>query len=184
MFYAFPNDSVAYHVVDEYMFGDDFLVAPVIHHGIKKMKIYLPKGTWYDWFDHKKFEGGQWVEMPLKLETIPVFVRAGAFIPMVKAVPSTDDYSSKELTVLYFPLPGKSSEGIMYEDDGKTYGAYEKGVYEILRFWTKNGQKFKFSVHGDYQGAPQERKVHFVVIGDKKADHDFILKPGKMKVIK
>ncbi|MBN2615836.1 MAG: DUF5110 domain-containing protein [Bacteroidales bacterium] len=183
LFYAFPDDSTAYHTVDEYMFGDDFLVAPVLEPGIKTMKVYLPKGLWYGWFDHKKYEGGKWINMPLQLETIPIFVRAGAFIPMVKAVHSTDYYSSQELKVLYFPLPGKSSAGMMYEDDGKTFGAYEKGAYEMLRFWTQDGKKFKFSVHGSYKGAPEERTVHFVIVGSDK-QKDFVLKPGKIEIIK
>ncbi|MBN2639349.1 MAG: glycoside hydrolase family 31 protein [Bacteroidales bacterium] len=182
LFYAFPEDSTAYHTVDEYMFGDDFLVAPVLEPGIKTMKVYLPKGLWYGWFNHKKYEGGKWINVPVVLDNIPIFVRAGAFIPMVKAVHSTDYYSSKELTVLYFPS-AKASEGMMYEDDGKTFGAYEKGEYEMLRFWTKDGQKFKFSVNGSYRGAPKERKVHFVVVGSDKPK-DFVLKQGKIEIVK
>jgi len=184
LFFEYPNDTTAYSVVDEYFWGPDFLVAPVLHPGVKSLKVYLPKGVWYSWWSHKKFEGGHWITVPVKLETIPIFVKAGAFIPMVKAVKSTKYYSSKELTVLYFPLPGKSSESMMYEDDGKTFGAFKGGNYELLKFSTTDGKKFIFSVSGKgYQGMPAKRKVTFIVVGRKKPVH-FILKSGKAWVIR
>lgn len=183
LFFEYPNDSTAYSVIDEYFFGPDFLVAPVIHPGVKSLKVYLPKGLWYSWWDHKKYEGGKWITVPVNPETIPIFVKAGAFIPMVKAVNSTDYYSSKDLTVLYFPS-AKSSEGVMYEDDGKTFGAYKDGDFQLLKFNSDEGKKITFSVSGKgYEGMPSERKVTFIIIGKKKSVH-FNLKSDKTKVIK
>lgn len=181
LFFEYPNDSTAYSVIDEYFFGPDFLVAPVLHPGVKSLKVYLPKGLWYSWWNHQKFEGGKWITVPVNLETIPIFVKAGAFIPMVKAVNSTDYYSSKDLTVLYFPS-GKSSEGVMYEDDGKTFDAYKVGNFQLLKFSTEDGKKFTFSVSGKgYKGEPSIRKVTFTIIGQKPVH--FNLKSGQTKVV-
>ena len=184
LFFEYPNDTTTYSVLDEYFWGPDFLVAPVLHPGVKSLKVYLPKGLWYSWWSHKKFEGGQWITVPVNLETIPIFVKAGAFIPMVKAVNSTAYYSSRKLKILYFPLPGKSSKGVMYEDDGKTFGAFKNGEYQLLKFGTEDGKEFTFSVHGNYRGAPHKRKVHFVVVNNKKLSKNFVLKTGGIKSVK
>jgi oligosaccharide 4-alpha-D-glucosyltransferase len=182
LFFEYPDDSTAYSVIDEYFFGPDFLVAPVLNPGVKSLKVYLPKGLWYGWWDHQKFEGGKWITVPVDLETIPIFVKAGAFIPMVHAVNSTDYYSSKELTVLYFPLPGKSSDGVMYEDDGKTFDAYKAGDYQLLKFSTDDGEKFTFTVSGKgYENMPTKRKVTFIIVGQKSVH--FTLTSGKTREI-
>ena len=146
LFYEFPDDSIAYTVTNEYFLGKDLLVVPILKPGVKTKKLYLPKGIWYSWWTAKKYTGGQWIDIPVKIETIPIFVRAGAFIPMVKAVNSTDDYSSQHLTVRFYPDPSqKASKDVMYEDDGKTFGTYGKGVYEILTFRQKNNRQFEFT---------------------------------------
>jgi alpha-glucosidase (family GH31 glycosyl hydrolase) len=175
LFFAWPEDTTAYSVMDEYLWGDDFLVAPVLHKTLKQKRVYLPKGTWYDWWTGRKYTGGQWITVPVTLQTIPVFVKAGSFIPLVKAVESTDNYSSKNLTIRFYPAgKGNSSSGQMYEDDGKTFGAYEKGAYELLQFKNVNGKKYLFSRSGkQYAGMPMERNVRFEIMTDKK--------PGKVK---
>jgi len=166
LFFDFPNDSVTYSVMDEYMWGNDFLVAPILHKKAKQRRIYLPEGTWYDWWTSQKWKGGRWISVPVRLQTIPVFVKAGAFIPMVKAVESTDDYSSKDLTIRFYPAgKGISSGGQMYEDDGKTFGTYEKGEYELLRFQNVSGKTFLFSRTGkQYEGMPLARNVKFKIM--------------------
>lgn len=81
IFFDFPEDEVAYDIEDEYMFGPDILVAPVLEEGMKKRKVYLPKGaTWRHWKKDEKYEGGQWIECDAPLSSIPVFLREGADI--------------------------------------------------------------------------------------------------------
>ncbi len=169
LFFAFPKDSITYSVMDEYLWGDDFLVAPVLKEKEQTQRIYLPDGLWFDWWNNKTFKGGRWINFPINLETIPVFVRAGAFIPMVKAVESTDYYSSRDLTIRFYPAgKGKSSAGQMYEDNGKTFGAYEKGQYELLRFQNVSGKTFLFSRTGkQYEGMPVQRNVQFEIMTGK-----------------
>ena len=169
LFFAFPNDTATYSVMNEYLWGDDFLVAPILHQRVQQRHLYLPEGIWYDWWNNKKYTGSRWITLPVRLQTIPVFVRAGAFIPMVKAVESTDNYSSKNLTVRFYPATGgKSSRGQMYEDDGKTFGAYEKGHYELLRFQNIAGKTFLFTrTGGRYKGMPLSRQVKLKIMATK-----------------
>jgi len=147
LFYEFPDDSTTYGINNEYFLGKDLLIVPILKHGVKSKRLYLPKGIWYSWWTAKKYTGKQWIEVPVRLDNIPVFVRAGAFIPMVKAVNSTEDYSSENLTIRFYPDPsGGPSKSRMYEDDGKTFRTYEKGEYELLTFSQKNNRQFEFSV--------------------------------------
>jgi alpha-glucosidase/oligosaccharide 4-alpha-D-glucosyltransferase len=70
--------------------------------------------------------------------SIPVYVRAGAFIPMAKVVQSTRDYSARQIDLHYYhDASVAGSEGKMYDDDGETRDAYAKGKYEIVRFTSR-----------------------------------------------
>ncbi|HEX9171352.1 MAG TPA: DUF5110 domain-containing protein, partial [Telluria sp.] len=73
-------------------------------------------------------------------DRIPVFVRAGAFIPMAKVVQSTRDYSTRHIDLHYYHDASiKSASGKLYDDDGETAHAYEQGKYELVRFTGKSG---------------------------------------------
>ena len=76
------DDAAAVARGDEYLYGRDFLVAPVFEKGATSRQVYLPRGTWYDFWTREKMEGGHEIARKVDLETIPVYVRAGAVIPM------------------------------------------------------------------------------------------------------
>ncbi|OCL08055.1 glycoside hydrolase family 31 protein [Glonium stellatum] len=75
-FYVFPEDSQCWEMEDQYMFGDKYLVAPVLHAAQQRRKVYLPKDTkWRTYGGNTSFDGGQAVDVPCPLETMPVFIR-------------------------------------------------------------------------------------------------------------
>ena len=83
LFFDFPNDKTTYSIDDEYMFGPDILVAPVLYEGTRYRKVHLPEGAkWTDANNDKTYEGGQWIECEAPLDVIPVFLRDGAKIPV------------------------------------------------------------------------------------------------------
>ncbi len=83
LFFDFPEDRECWNVEDEYMFGPDILVAPVLYEGMTKRSVYLPEGTeWKDINSGKIYSGGQWIEVPTPLSVIPVFLRAGIDLPI------------------------------------------------------------------------------------------------------
>ena len=100
---------------------------------------------------------------------------------MVNPVNSTDDYSSKKLTVKYFfGVDNKINKGIMYDDDGKTFGTYEQGKYELLEFSTNDNKHFIFISKGHFCGISEKRKITFEVIDGKGVKTKKIkLKNGK-----
>jgi alpha-D-xyloside xylohydrolase len=76
MFYEFPDDKICWDVEDQYMYGDKYLVAPILKADIRSREVYLPKGTsWRAFEGEELFEGGKMVEIGAPLDTMPVFVR-------------------------------------------------------------------------------------------------------------
>src|SRR5690606_17287548 len=78
----YPEDDTAAAVGTEYLWGRDLLIAPVIAKGSKAREVYLPEGTWYDWWTHEKHTGGTWATRVVDLGTMPIYARAGAIIPL------------------------------------------------------------------------------------------------------
>ena len=77
LFYDFPEDKKAWEVEDEYMFGPDVLVAPVLYEGIREREVYLPEGNWRNINDGREYAGGQTITAAAPYDAIPVFVKAG-----------------------------------------------------------------------------------------------------------
>jgi alpha-glucosidase len=128
----FPDDAGAVATPgDEYMFGSELLVAPVLYEGQSNRKVYFPKGTWIDWDYGYDYEGGrEWV-VAAPQNRIPVAVRAGAIIPMAPDMKNTSEKPWDPLTLEVFPS-GKS-EFTLYHDDGRSF-AYESGDFTVTRF--------------------------------------------------
>lgn len=133
MFYAFPNDSTTYSLQNQYMWGSSILVAPVIEKGLKSLKIYLPEGKWFDMNLDNAFDGKQWIEYPLTIENIPVFIKAGSFIPFVAdTLSSTDYYKPNNYTVWYFPSGKTVYE--QFEDDGHSNKSIQNNQFELIHY--------------------------------------------------
>jgi alpha-D-xyloside xylohydrolase len=83
LFFDFPADAAAQEVDDQFMFGPDLLVAPILHSGATKRIVYLPAGvTWTDAWTGKKLKGGQTITAAAPLEKIPLYLRDGRKLPI------------------------------------------------------------------------------------------------------
>ena len=128
MCYAFQNDPACYEDGINFMFGDSLLVANVVEKGAKIRSVYLPEGSaFYDFYTREVYEGGQTIEFPVNLGSIPLFVRSGALIPMASnQMMNLMNETVTGLTILC--APDKEGSFILYEDDGVSMD-YEKGLY-------------------------------------------------------
>jgi alpha-glucosidase (family GH31 glycosyl hydrolase) len=181
LFFEEPDNPEVAGMDDTYLWGPGLLVAPILEKGQKSRKIYLPKGNWFDFFTEEKYEGGRWIEKPVTLENIPVFARGGSFIPMIEPIQNTEKYSSENLILhYYFDEAVKQSGFTMYEDDGKTKDAYEKGLFELLDYKANSlDDLLIFSLnrekHTAYSGMPKTRTIELVI-------HNISNLPGKILV--
>ncbi|MCP4322495.1 MAG: DUF5110 domain-containing protein, partial [Alteromonadales bacterium] len=167
-----------------YLWGDAFLVTPVVDADINSVAIALPKGVWFDYFTNKneiakKYQGGQNINLPTSLETLPVLVRAGSFIPMIDDIQSTQDYDSSQLTLHYYADASvTSAEYEMYEDDGETYQSIENGLFELLHFSAEQKQHLSINLSRESQGydnMPKERNMTLVI-------HNVTQQPNKVSI--
>ena len=111
---------------NEFLFGEDLLVAPGVTAGEFQRKVYFPKGTWYDFETAKSYSGPKTVTVDAPLDHIPMFVRGGAIVPTRQVVEYVDQAPIDPLTFEIYP-EGNSSR-VYYEDDGISYN-YQKGVF-------------------------------------------------------
>jgi len=175
LFYAYPDDSIARRIETEYLWGDNLLVAPVVQKGLTSLKIYFPAGKWIDFNTEKEYAGLQWTDYPLTLQHIPLFVKAGSFIPMIKPLKTTDNYTSEEFIVRYYP-EGKS-QFTQYEDDGWDNLALNDGKYELIRYegnHTQTTTTITLSRTGSWPGMPAKRTMTFEVYN--------MAQPGKVLI--
>ena len=173
----------------EMMLGRDILVAPVYDsmeesQGWHARGIYLPEGTWYDWNDGRLVEGARTLAAyPVTLSTLPVFVRAGAVIPMYEAALSWAGMNREKL--IFDIYPGGEGECTVYEDDGQTrsyeYGEWTKQTVKVSSQSPETPSDILISIEGvrgrGYAGQPQSRRYEFFVHSGAKPQH--VLLDGK-----
>jgi alpha-glucosidase len=154
----FPTDPAAVDVNDEYLFGNDLLVAPVTKDDETSRSVYLPAGVWYDYWTGRRYTGPRNVAAEAPLERIPLFVRGGAILPSQQPVQYTDQAPIDPLTLDVYP-DGVSSRSY-YEDDGISFN-YERGVYLLRQLTareTARGVRVEISApQGTY--APAKRSL-------------------------
>ena len=127
----FPADAKARGISDEYMFGPALLVSPVTAYKARSRSVYLPGGSWYDFWTGKLQEAGaggatgRTIEASAPYDEIPVYVRAGSIVPVGPEVQYTTAKQADPITL--FVYAGADGEFTLYEDDGLTYN-YEKGM--------------------------------------------------------
>ncbi|MDH5413289.1 MAG: DUF4968 domain-containing protein [Flavobacteriaceae bacterium] len=143
LFFEEPDNQSLGNEDDSYLYGNDLLVAPIVKSGVKDKEVYFPKNnSWFDLYTGKKYHGGDTEMVSTHLDRIPTFVRAGAFIPMVKPMQTTKQYDANNLILHYYhDASVNNSHGKMYNDDGTTPHAFENGKYEILKFESELGKK-------------------------------------------
>ena len=180
--YEFQDDPSVYDESFEFLYGRDILVANVIEPGARTWKVYLPAGCkWYDWNDNFKcYEGGQTIEIPVTLETIPMFIREGAIIPM-----ASNQLMSMErdhATGLHIVMaPGAERTYTLYDDDGVT-NDYQKGVFRKISIHMSGTDvvKVDFISEGEYtdhvkdveiEMIRKDRSPFWVALGDEKLEH-------------
>jgi alpha-glucosidase/alpha-D-xyloside xylohydrolase len=154
----YPDDPDAVARGDQYLWGRDILVAPVTEKGATARKLYLPRGTWYEFWNQEKVEGGREISRPVDLGTLPLYVRAGAIVPFGPLKQYTDQASDEPLAV--YIHPGANGAFLLYEDDGVSFG-YRKGDWTGIRMtWDDPVRRLTLRLaEGSRLRAPNPRRI-------------------------
>ncbi|HYM25523.1 MAG TPA: TIM-barrel domain-containing protein, partial [Vicinamibacterales bacterium] len=126
MWLHYPDDDRAIASGDQYLWGGDMLVAPVVERGATTRRVYLPAGVWYDFWSNERHDGEREITRAVDLATMPLFVRAGAILPLGPVKQYTAEPVDEPLTLQVHP--GADGAFTLYEDDGASF-AYERGDF-------------------------------------------------------
>ena len=124
LFWHYQNDPTAVAVGDQFLLGPDMLIAPIVKQGATARAVYLPRGDWFNFWSGEKFTGGEPVLVRAPLETVPLFIRAGAIIPMCAIQQFVGENETGVVNLHVWP--GGRGKLNWYEDDGNTM-SYETG---------------------------------------------------------
>ncbi|MEP6928042.1 MAG: TIM-barrel domain-containing protein [Ginsengibacter sp.] len=171
LFYYNNTDSNLFKAQDEYFWGDNILVAPVLEKSATERKVYLPESNWYNFFTDEKMEGKKWITEKTDINNIPVFVKEGSFIPMftnVSPIKNTNDYTGKSVTIKYYPSSYKSNY-TLFDDDGVTNNTLSKGKFELISFEGKTiADKIDITISSPKKQSGHSKKIQLIFPGDKK----------------
>lgn len=162
----YPDDALAVARGDEYLWGRDLLVAPVTEKGVKSRQLYLPRGTWYDFWNEAKIEGGREIDHAVDLATMPLYVRAGAIIPLGPVRQYTSGRVKSPLTLQIYP--GANGNFLLYEDDGSTF-SFSKGEWMgIEMIWNDRSRLFTLRLaKGSRMLPPLRRRIEIRIASQK-----------------
>lgn len=177
-----PDNKYA-DIKDEYLWGDNVLVAPVMTAGARQRKVTFPAGEWINW-NHPSltYKGGTTATVKAPLDELPLFVRAGSFIPQyMEAIENVTQYNPSFLEVKYFPS-GEETTYTMFEDDRLSPNSLQEGAYKLMDFTGKkeNGKiTVDLSSSGrGYEGMPQVKMLTFEVVGVPRAPKGVTISNG------
>lgn len=167
-FYGDNPDRKYADVEDEYLWGRDVLVAPVMEKGARSRNVLFPSGSWVDWYDPQiKYKGGTSALVKAPLDRLPLFVREGSFIPQYpQLIENVSQYNPALITVRYFPSDEPSSY-TLFDDDRLSPVSIEEGNYLLTTFaGRRDGNIIQLTVTtsgNGYEGMPETRMLTFEI---------------------
>jgi alpha-D-xyloside xylohydrolase len=164
----FPADATAREVSDQFMFGPELLVSPVTSYQATMRSVYLPAGTWYDFWTGTSVSGGTSVMASTPLDSIPVHVRAGSILPLGPELQYTGEKPADPTTLMVYA--GANGSFTLYEDDGQSYN-YEKGeLSRIPITWDDTGKTLTIGARsGSFPAMLKSRTFQLVLVSAGKA---------------
>jgi alpha-glucosidase len=149
---------------DEFTYGDKILICPVLEPGVSSRTLYLPKGSWFNYWTDEQIDGGKEITVPTPLDSMPIFVKAGSVIP---EYPVMQYVGEKEIDELKLNVYHTNYEvnSFIFEDYGETF-AYEQDIYLEKKF-VVNGTKDQLVIHQSIEGlyTPRYENYDFHIIG-------------------
>jgi alpha-glucosidase len=154
-----PADTNVADIEDQFFFGTDILVAPILQRAASRRPVYLPAGKWYPFDGGTPLRGGRWHTIEWPIDAVPAFVRSGAILPLAAPTQSTSELERADLFLHFY---GSTAAGTLYEDDGVSFG-YENGAFNS---WQLRWSRGRFAASATHRGyATPSRRLYAVVGG-------------------
>jgi alpha-D-xyloside xylohydrolase len=125
------TDPNAWASDTQYMLGPDVLVCPVLEPAVRSRRVYLPRGTWFDYWSGDRRRGGQWHDVSVSLERIPLFVRGGAVLVLGPEEEWVGQHDDEPLTLLVYPDESGHAASTLRHDLGETTFTYADGTLAV-----------------------------------------------------
>jgi len=155
----YQDDPSTYNLDDQFMVGNDLLLAPIMKPDVTRRLVYLPAGSWYDYWTNKKYAGGTMISVDAPLDVVPMFVRGGAMIPLWPPLNYIGEKPVDSITFNIYPDDSGSASATLYEDDGLS-PAYKTGAFRRTTLTARRGTVSIGPVEGSYNPGP--RKFNYV----------------------
>jgi len=183
----YPDDPETANLNTEFLFGKELLVAPVTEEGAASKKVYLPEGKWID-FHHPEtiYDGKQWIDYPVSLETTPLFVRKGSIVPMMPVMQYIQQDPHYPLILRVYPASvNKRASFSVYEDDGES-NDYKRNIFAERQLVCSTSREayainYSLKVENGYQVTPRELVYRLYL---NEAPHSILTQDGKMKKVR
>ena len=137
--YYDQEDIQTHYRNDEFVFGNQILVCPILEPNAVGRRMYIPRGNWYNYWTNEEVKGGKEIWVDTKFDQIPIFVKAGAIIPKYPVQQYVGELEFDELTLDIYYKEGKE-KSFVYEDAQDGYD-YKKGRYSFLSFQITGKEK-------------------------------------------
>jgi alpha-glucosidase/alpha-D-xyloside xylohydrolase len=167
---------------DQFLWGRDLLVSPVVEKGAATRALYLPRGSWFDFWTEERVAGGREIDRAVDLGTMPLHVRAGAIIPMGPIKQYVDEPVDAPLNVTIYP--GADGAFTLYEDDGRSF-AHKTGDWMRLAMrWREAAGRFEVSLApGARMRPPMTRTIEVRLAGQRTPQRlTFVGKPVQLRL--
>ncbi|NDV84010.1 glycoside hydrolase family 31 protein [Bacteroides sp. 51] len=181
LFMEYPDDEQATKVDDQFLFGRELLIAPVLKKGERVKRVYLPDGEWIDFNDKKTvYLGGQTIAYRAPLGVTPIFVKKASIIPMMPVMQYIHEQKDYPLLVHIFPnYEDESASFELYEDDGENQD-YLKDIYSKTRFvCTTVAGGYTTTITPEDKGFKQSDKREIVLIYHLEEKPTTVIVDGK-----
>ncbi len=155
----YQEDENTLGIDDEFMIGDDLLAAPILKPNLAARLVYLPPGVWFDYWTGARHEGGRMIRVEAPLETMPLFVRGGAILPLGPEMNYVGERAMDPLRFEIYPDARGEASTLLYEDDGLSEAYLQGGFRQTSLSYrhTPAGERIDLSApKGEFHPAPRD----------------------------
>ncbi len=183
LYYRYRQDEQAHDVESEFLLGDSLLSAPIYEQGAIGRRVYLPEGTWFDYWDGTEYPGMGWSDIAAPLERWPLFVRGNSVIPSGPLMQYTGQRATDPLTFTCYMAEDGLASYTLYEDDGSTL-AYQNGTSAQTSINCRvSGDLTEVEIEEHFDGYRPQREWYEVIVQVGGRTLQQRVKAGQGKVV-